>query len=219
MKIKDRVKPKEPPVPAGTYRGSLVYVIDIGEQLIKGKKGDYYQNQIIFTYELIGKTKEIDGKQTPIDLSRTFNFTRGANSAFRKFVQDWTGKKMSDEEWDDFDPGILLAGNAMLSVVHNDTGEYANISTAMQPFEGDVYPNPSLPLLYFDMDKWDDAVFEKLPEWAQDRIKKSTQYQKDHAPVTTVEVKAPEAAVQTNPAQQFVQGVTNNSAGGGECPI
>ena len=57
MRIKDRVKPKEPPVPAGTYRGSLVYVIDIGEQLVKGKKGDYYQNQIVFTYELIGKTK------------------------------------------------------------------------------------------------------------------------------------------------------------------
>ena len=80
----------------------------------------------------------------------------------------------------------------MLSVVHNDTGEYANISAAMQPFEGDVYPKPNLPLLYFDMDKWDDTVFAKLPEWAQDRIKKSTQYQKNHAPDTSIEVKPAE---------------------------
>lgn len=194
MKIKDRVKPKEPPVPAGTYRGTLVHAIDLGEQLCKGKKVDFYQNQIVYTFELVGKTKEVDGQQKVIDLSRTFGFTRGANSAFRKFVQDWTGKKMTDDEWDEFDPGSLLSKNAMLSVVHNDTGEYANISAAMQPFDGDVYPSPTLPLLYFDMDKWDDAVFAKLPEWAQEKIKKSTQYQKEHAPDTAIEVQAPEGA-------------------------
>ena len=193
MKIKDRAKPKEPPVPAGTYRGRLVHVVDIGEQLCKGKKGDFYQNQVVLTFELIGKTKEVDGKAKAIDLSRTFGMTRGANSAFRKFVQDWTGTKMSDEAWDDFDPGTLLNKTAMLSVVHNDTSEYANISTAMQPFEGDVYPDATLPMLYFDMDVWDEGVFDKLPEWAQERIKKSTQYQKDHAPDTVV-------AVQEQPA-------------------
>lgn len=188
MRIKDRVKPKEPPVPAGTYRGTLVHVIDIGEQFVKGKKGDYYQNQVVYTFELLGKTKEIDGQYKAIDLSRTFGYTRGANSAFRKFVQDWTGKRFSDEEWDDFDPGTLLRRNAMLSVIHNDTGEYANISAAMQPFEGDEYPVPTLPVLYFDMDKWDDALFEKLPEWAQERIKKSSQYQKEHASTETITV-------------------------------
>lgn len=192
MKIKDRAKPKEPPVPAGTYRGTLVHIIDIGEQLVKGKKGDYYQNQVVFTFELLGKTKELDGKQVQVDLSRTFGFTRGANSAFRKFIQDWTGNKMSDESWDEFDPGSLLSRNAMLSVVHNDTGEYANISAAMQPFEEDVYPAYTMPLVYFDMDKWDDEIFQKLPEWAQERVKKSTQYQKNHAPTDSIEVKPPE---------------------------
>lgn len=196
MKVKDRAKPKEPPVPAGTYRGCLVHVIDIGEQLCKGKKGDYYQNQVVLTYELLGKTKEADGQLKPMDLSRTFGFTRGANSAFRKFVQDWTGVKMSDEAWDEFDPGTLLSKDAMLSVIHNDTGEYANISAAMQPFEGDVYPKPTMPLLYFDIDRWDDELFARLPEWAQERIKKSTQYQKEHTPTDTIA-----AAPVTQPAQ------------------
>lgn len=199
MKIKDRAKPKEPPVPAGTYRGRLVHVVDIGEQNCKGKKGDFYQNQVVLTFELIGKTKDVDGKAKAIDLSRTFGMTRGANSAFRKFVQDWTGTKMSDEAWDDFDPGTLLNKPAMLSVVHNDTGEYANISAAMQPFEGDVYPDATLPMMYFDMDVWDEGIFAKLPEWAQERIKKSTQYQKDHAPETEVKIQetaAPAAATE-----------------------
>ena len=190
MKIKDRAKPKTPPIPAGTYRGRLVYVVDIGEQLCKGKKGDFYQNQVVLTFELIGKTREVDGKTQVVDLSRTFGMTRGANSAFRKFVQDWTGTKMSDEAWDEFDPGSLLNKAAMLSVVHNDTGEYANISAAMQPFEGDVYPEATMPKVYFDIDVWDEAIFGNLPVWAQERIKKSTQYQKLHAPTDSIEVKA-----------------------------
>lgn len=200
MKIKDRAKPKAPPIPAGTYRARLVHIVDIGEQLCKGKKGDYYQNQVVFTFELIGKTREVDGRTQPADLSRTFGMTRGANSALRKFVQDWTGTKMSDEAWDEFDPGTLLNKTAMLSVVHNDTGEYANISAAMQPFEGDVYPNATMPLLYFDMDVFDENILGNLPEWAQERIKKSSQYQKEHAPVTDVTMNSDTTAAQQNPA-------------------
>ena len=189
MKIKNGLKPKVPPVPAGTYRGRLVHVMDIGEQLVKGKKGDYYQNQVVFTFELIGKTREVDGKVVAVDLSRTFGYTNGENSAFRKFVQDWTGTKFSNEAWVEFNPGVLLNKVAMVGVVHNETGEYANISNAVQPLEGDIYPEATMPLLHFDMDEWDDGIFEKLPDWAKERIKLSTQYQKDHAPATTVEVK------------------------------
>ena len=36
--------------------------------------------------------------------------------------------------------------------------------------------------------KVQDALFEKLPEWTREQIMKSTQYQKDHAPVTDVAV-------------------------------
>jgi hypothetical protein len=71
------------------------------------------------------------------------------------------------------------------------------------------------------MDQWDDAVFEKLPAWTQDQIKKSTQYQKNHAPDTVVEVKPPEMAAQAQaaPVQQFTQNIPVNNTGGGECPI
>ena len=68
-------------------------------------------------------------------------------------------------------------------------------------------PTSKTEFFTWDMDAWDDSVLEKLPAFIQEQIKKSTQYQKDHAPVTTVEVKTPAATT-----------VVNN-AGGGECPI
>ena len=44
----------------------------------------------------------------------------------------------------------------------------------------------------WDMEQWNDEIFKELPEWIQEKIKKSSQYQKDHAPNTTVEVKSPQ---------------------------
>ena len=52
-------------------------------------------------------------------------------------------------------------------------------------------PTSNTTFFTWDMDMWDDATFEKLPAWTQEQIKKSTQYQKEHAPATTVEVKEP----------------------------
>jgi hypothetical protein len=57
-------------------------------------------------------------------------------------------------------------------------------------------PAPSSTTAFFtwDMDHWDDAAFEKLPQWTQDQIKKSTQYQKEHVPQSDVSVQAQPAA-------------------------
>jgi hypothetical protein len=59
--------------------------------------------------------------------------------------------------------------------------------------KGIPLPTSSTPHISFSVEEWDEEVFAKLPEWAQNKIKNSTQYQKNHAPETVVEVK-PEAA-------------------------
>ena len=81
----------------------------------------------------------------------------------------------------------------MINVLLNETGEYANIDTIMPLFPGLTPPTTGTPLKVWDMDKWDDKAFAELPAWVQDKIKKSTQYQNDHAPETSVEVKPPAA--------------------------
>ena len=80
-----------------------------------------------------------------------------------------------------------------LNVVLNSTGEYSNVDNLMPLPKGFPAPVSSTAPIMWDMEKWDDAVFDVLPEWVQEKIKKSTQYQKDHAPETTVEVKPPAA--------------------------
>lgn len=193
MKIKTGLKPSLPPVPGGTYLAVCVYSIAIGEQLCEFKdKSKNYNKQVMLGFELQGVTVEIDGKQEPRTLGRTFNIAKSKNAALRKFVSAWESKEYTDEEFIELDTNDLVGKPAMLNVVLNESGEYSNIESIMQIPVGFPVPQPTLPLIRFDMDPWDQMAFDELPQWAQDRIKKSTEWQKNHAPETAVEVKTAE---------------------------
>ena len=189
MKIRDKVKPSLPPIPGGTYLGICVYSIALGEQLceFEGKSKGYY-NQVMLGFEICGQTVEIDGKQEPRVLSKTFNATKGKKSGLRKFLGAWEAKEMTDDEYLDSDTNDYVGRPAFLTIVLNETGEYSNIDGIAPLPTGlpiDV-PKPMSQLIRFDMEPWDQKLFESLPEWAQERIKKSTEYQKEHAPVANV---------------------------------
>lgn len=191
MKIRDKVKPSLPPIPGGTYLGICVYSIALGEQLceFEGKSKGYY-NQVMLGFEICGQTVEIDGKQEPRVLSKTFNATKGKKSGLRKFLGAWEAKEMTDDEYLDSDTNDYVGRPAFLTIVLNETGEYSNIDGIAPLPTGlpiDV-PKPMSQLIRFDMEPWDQKLFESLPEWAQERIKKSTEYQKEHAPVANVTV-------------------------------
>lgn len=244
MKIRNNVKPTLPPIPGGTYLAICVYSIGIGEQLCEyeGKSKNYY-NQVMLGFEICGQTVEIDGKQEPRVLGKTFNAVKGKKSGLRKFIGAWEAKELSDDEYLDKDTNDYVGKAALLTVVLNETGEYSNIDGIAPlpvglPIE---VPQPLSKLIRFDMDEWDQTAFEALPEWAQERVKKSTQYQKEHAPIETVAVQQVQPGVQipqniqginfqavmqqtaaqtqAAPVQQSLQTVTINNTGGGECPI
>ena len=191
MKIKDRAKPKTPPVEPGVYMAVCVGVVDLGEQY--SEKFKNYSNKVKFVWALPGETIEIDGKQEERQLSKEFTISASKKSNLRGFLESWNGKTYSDEEFGEVDLFNQIGKACQLQVVLNDTGEYSNVANLMPLPKGMPIPTSKTEFFTCDMDAWDDAVFEKLPEWTQEQIKKSTQYQKNHAPETTVEVKQPVA--------------------------
>ncbi len=133
-------------------------------------------------------TGDDNGKQEPRVLGRTLNFTRSKNGGLRKFVQSWLGKTFTDDEFNELDTNDLVGTPAQLSVVLNESGDYANIDTIMQLPRGMAAPAPVSALVRYDMEPWDDVAFAALPDWAQEQVKKSTQYQKFHVPTAPVDV-------------------------------
>ena len=188
MKIKDKAKPKTPPVAPGTYAAVCVGVIDLGEQY--SEKFSKYSNQVQIVWELADTTIEVDGEQKPRQLSRTFTMSTGKKSNLRAVLSSWNGIQYSDDQFAELELFDQIGKPCMLSVTLNETGEYANISAVVPLLKG--YPAPqmvSTPIRW-DMDQWDDAVFETLPDWVKDKIKSSTQYQKEHPPAGTIDINA-----------------------------
>lgn len=190
MKIKDRAKPKIPAVEPGVYMAVCVGVVDLGEQYSEMYKS--YSNKVKFVWALPSETIEIDGKTEERQLSREFSIATKKTSKLRTFLGSWNSKNYTDEEFMELDLFDQIGKACQLNVVLNDTGEYANVDNIMPIPKGLPAPTSKTAFFTWDMDAWNDAVFEVLPEWTKEQIKKSTQYQKEHAPATTVEVKAPE---------------------------
>ena len=188
MKIKDRAKPKVPPVEAGVYMAVCIGFVDLGEQYSEKFKNYSYKGMYI--WELPGETIEIDGEQKPRQLSKEFTISGSSKSNLRKFIESWNGKSYSDEEFGEIDLFDQIGKPCQLNVVLNGTGEYANVDNLMPIPKGFPAPTTATEHIKWDMDAWNDDVFAKLPEWIQEKIKKSTQYQKDHAPETEIKVDA-----------------------------
>jgi len=197
MRIKDRARPKVPPVEPGVYYAICVGVIDLGEQY--SEKFKSYSNKLRIVWELVGETVEIDGEQKPRQLSKEFTFSSNKKSNLRAFLTSWNGRTYNDEEFADLELFDQIGKACQLQVVLNDTGEYANIDSIMAIPKGVTVPTTDTTPIIWDMDNWDDDLFAALPEWTQEQIKKSTQYQKAHAPTDELEIKPEEPAAKECP--------------------
>ena len=186
MKIKDRAKPKVPPVEAGVYMAVCIGFVDLGEQYSEKFKNYSYKGMYI--WELPGETIEIDGEMKPRQLSKEFTISASNKSNLRKFIETWNSKSYSDEDFMEFDVFEQVGKPCQLNVVLNETKEYANVDNLMPIPKGFPAPTTNTKYIKWDMDAWNDDVFAKLPEWIQEKIKKSTQYQKEHAPETEIKV-------------------------------
>ena len=171
LKVKDRAKPKLPPVEPGVYLAVCVGVIDLGEQY--SEKFKNYRNEVQFVWELAGETVEVDGEQKPRQLSRTFSVAASKKSNLRGFLGGWNGVQYSDEQFQDLDLFGQAGRPCQLNVVLNDTGEYANVDSVIPLPKGMPAPQAVSPTILWNMDEWSDEKFSALPDWVQEKDQKS----------------------------------------------
>ena len=185
MRIKDKAKPKVPAIEPGVYMAVCVGVIDLGEQYSEMFKN--YRNEVQIVWEIPSETVEIDGETKPRQLSRTFSVATSRKANLRAIISSWNGKTYSDDEFSELDLFAQIGKPCMLNVVLNDSGEYSNVDSVVPMPKGVPAPVSTTPPIRWDMDAWDDAIFQTLPDWARDKIKKSTQYTKQHTPTDKID--------------------------------
>jgi hypothetical protein len=83
-----------------------------------------------------------DGKQIPLWIDKWFRASMNEKATLRKFVGQWRGKPISEEEAKRFDLAKLLHAPALLQVSHNVKPDrtYANIDSIMRIVPGMTVP-------------------------------------------------------------------------------
>ncbi len=195
MSLKIKKKASVPPIDGGTYAAICVGIIDLGEQLSDYGNNQKIEEKVLLIWELPDVTLLVDGEQKPRWISKEYTSIISDKSNLGKLLVSWRGRQFSDEDMgeDGFDLKTMIGQACLLQVIVKETknGKLINDVTGIMGYiAGMPKPQTTSELLSFDMDAWDDEVFKKLPEWIQEKIKKSSQYQKEHAPDTPIEVKA-----------------------------
>lgn len=195
LKIRKKSGSSLPPMDAGTYPAVCVGVVDLGTQYSEAFKKDY--DKLLFIWEIPSQTIEINGEQKPRWISNDYSSSLHEKSNLYKTLISWRGSAFTEQElavdengFTKFSVRDMLGTGCFLQVIveEKDSGTYNKITSVIALPAGMETPATKTPLLAFDMDAWDDEVFLSLPVWIQERIKKSTQYQKLHVPTDSVDV-------------------------------
>lgn len=159
--------------PEGTHLARCWRVVDLGTQY--SERWGKSKPQVLINWELSDEHMS-DGR--PFNVGKKYTASLSEKSNLRKDLEAWRGRKFTDEELEGFDISKLLGACCYLGVTHNETNgkTYANVSSVMALPKGASKPDPSNEPVLFDIDNWDEAVFQSLSEGLQNLIRQSEEY-------------------------------------------
>jgi len=143
--------------------------------------------------------KEERGEE-PMVISKTYTLSLHEKANLRKDLESWRGKAFTEEEAKNFDITNLLGVPCMLNILHKPSKDgskmyerIAGITTLMKGYEA---PKQINPILRLEFDNWNQQVFDRLPDFIQNDIKSSPEYQKMMEPNNTnIQEHIPDAEV------------------------
>ncbi|MDB4884052.1 MAG: hypothetical protein JWL95_2818 [Gemmatimonadetes bacterium] len=122
--------PKYTPAPAGPHSAVCCDLINKGKQPTEWKG----QQKMVDKIRILFMIDELDEQGKPYIVGRTFTKSLSLNANLRKFLNDWRGKDLTEEEADAFNLVTLLGAPAMIQIEHNkkDDRTYADIGSIMR---------------------------------------------------------------------------------------
>lgn len=176
MKVKDTGSTEyEHPKP-GSFVANCFKVIDIGTQEtgFKDEEGKpVIQRKVFIGWEI--SQKMADGR--PFAVQSKFTASLHKKSVLRPFLENWRGVAFTEEQLQGFDLKKLLGASCLLSLVETEDKKYINVKGAMKIPEGMEKMQPVNEHIYFSLDEFDQATFNKFPEWLKKLIVLSPEYQ------------------------------------------
>ena len=168
-------------VPAGTHFARCYSMIHIGvvEWEFQGEKK--FNNKVRLTWELPYEMRDFGGEQKPLVISKEYTLSMHEKSNLRKDLEMWRGKVFTNKELGSFDVTDLLGKTCNISVIHkvakngNEFAQVGGVSAIQKGVEVLEQFNPTFIFNYGD--HFDLYWLDSQPEWIQEQIKSSEDYQ------------------------------------------
>ena len=167
--------------PTGSHLARLYRIIDLGTQKSEYMGKVNMLRKVKFFWELhCDDLKTDEGK--PLIQTRNYTLSLGEKASLRKDLESWRGKSFTDDELRGFDLTNLLDKWCMITVQHRESNgkTYAD-AVAVTPVPAVVakagLPSGVNPTLLFDMQKFDQAVFDSLSDGLKNQIMQSAEFQ------------------------------------------
>lgn len=168
-------------VSSGSHLGVCNLVADIGLQPGSALHPDP-KRQVVIRWEIPGERVEyeINGekKEGPMTISRTVTASMNEKATLRQILENWRGRKFTNEEAAKFDVSSILGKPCLLSISESTKGDktYSNVASVSPLIKGMAAPEAENPLLYYADDN--RRSFDALPKWVREKIETQLQPEK-----------------------------------------
>ena len=167
--------------PTGSHLARLYRIIDLGTQKSEYMGKVNMLRKVKFFWELHGDDLKTDeGK--PLIQTRNYTLSLGEKASLRKDLETWRGKSLTEDELRAFDMRTLLDKWCMITVQHRESGneifaDAKNITPVPAVVLKAGLPQGVNPCLLFDLNKFDQEVFDSFSEKLRNQIMQSAEMQ------------------------------------------
>jgi hypothetical protein len=159
--------------PTGTHLARCIGLIDIGTHRSEWKGQEIRRRQVIIKWELPSEFRE-DGQ--PFVVSEFYTRSLSEKAHLRHALVNWRGRDFTPQELQGFDLKNILQQPCQVSITAKDNGKIKVSGVAGVP-KGVTVPAQVNPTLHFDLDFFDQTVFDGLTDGLKKLIADSEEYQ------------------------------------------
>lgn len=166
-------------VPNGTHVARCYSMIHLGTQEWEYQGEQKRSNKIRLTFEIPSEMRDFGGEEKPMVISKEYTLSLHEKSNLRKDLESWRGEAFTGTPR--FDLTDMLGGCCMITITHktsNAGNKYSSVTGVSKLPNGWECPeqiNPSFVFNFFD--NFNQEWLEEQPQWVQEQIKKTDEYQ------------------------------------------
>lgn len=173
-------------IPAGNHIARCYGMVQIGT--VKEETGIYAgkeSHKVRISWETPHECHDFGKGLQPFAIHKEFTLSMNEKATLRKMLESWRGKAFTEAEAERFDITKLLGKPCMINVIHKTSGKgstYADIYSMATLPKGLDCPDQVNQTMELSFDNWKQHIFDSLPDFVKDKIKKSKEYAAMTAP-------------------------------------